>query len=103
MRKPVIACGTGGVPEIITHSRDGWLVEERSAEAVATAIATLLNDPELCRQLGERARETVRARFRPRQQCGAVAHRYASLVAAAKCGSVRNISNSLGADGGPRC
>ncbi len=44
MRKPVIACGTGGVPEIITHGKDGWLVEERSAEAVATAMTTLLND-----------------------------------------------------------
>jgi glycosyltransferase involved in cell wall biosynthesis len=81
MRKPVIACNTGGVPEIITHGSDGWLVEERSAEAVATAITTLLNDPELCRQMGQRARETVRNRFTPRQQCAAVARRYASLVA----------------------
>ncbi len=83
MRKPVIACNTGGVPEIITHGRDGWLVAERSTEAVATAITTLLNDGELCRQLGARARETVRDRFSPRQQCAAVAQRYASLVAAA--------------------
>ncbi len=83
MRKPVIACGTGGVPEIITHGTDGWLVEERSVEAVATAIATLLPDGELRRRLGERARETVRARFTPRQQCAAVAQRYASLIAAA--------------------
>jgi glycosyltransferase involved in cell wall biosynthesis len=83
MRKPVIACGTGGVPEIISHGRDGWLVEERSAEAVATAITTLLNDRDLCRQMGERARATVRERFRPRQQSDAVTQRYASLIAAA--------------------
>ncbi len=83
MRKPVIACGTGGVPEIITHGIDGWLVEERSAEAVATAMSTLLNDAELCRRLGGRARETVLERFTPRQQSGAVARRYASLIAAA--------------------
>jgi glycosyltransferase involved in cell wall biosynthesis len=83
MRKPVIACGTGGVPEIITHGRDGWLVEERSAQAVATAISTLLNDRELCQQLGDRARNTVRDRFTPRQQCAAVTQRYASLIAAA--------------------
>jgi glycosyltransferase involved in cell wall biosynthesis len=83
MRKPVIACGTGGVPEIITHGSDGWLVEERSADAVAKAIATLLNDAQLCRQLGERARETVRKRFTPRQQSDAVTQRYASLIAAA--------------------
>jgi glycosyltransferase involved in cell wall biosynthesis len=83
MRKPVIACGTGGVPEIITHAQDGWLVEERSAEAVATAISLLLNDRELGRQLGDRARKTVRDRFSPRQQCAAVAQRYADLISAA--------------------
>jgi glycosyltransferase involved in cell wall biosynthesis len=82
MRKPVIACGTGGVPEIITHGRDGWLVEERSVDAVATAIATLLNNDELCRTMGAHARETVRTRFTPRRQCAAVTERYASLIAA---------------------
>lgn len=83
MRKAVIACNTGGVPEIITHGKDGWLVEPRSQEAVAKALTTLLNRPELCRQLGEYARETVRSRFSPRQQCALVAQRYASLIAAA--------------------
>ncbi len=103
MRKSVIACGTGGVPEIITHGRDGWLVEERSAEAVATAITTLLNDAELCRQMGERARATIRARFSPRLQCAAVAQRYANLVATANGKPARHVTNLLGTDGGPRC
>jgi glycosyltransferase involved in cell wall biosynthesis len=83
MRKPVIACNTGGVPEIITHSSDGWLVEERSSEAVAAAIMTLHGNPELRRKLGACARETVRTRFSPRRQCAVVAGRYASLVVAA--------------------
>lgn len=83
MRKPVIACGTGGVPEIITHGQDGWLVPERSVEEVATAMATLLDDRELCRAMGERARQTVRERFTPRQQCANAVRRYASLIAAA--------------------
>jgi glycosyltransferase involved in cell wall biosynthesis len=83
MRKPVIACNTGGVPEIITHGKDGWLVEERSEAAVAAAMTTLLNDAELRRQMGERARETVRDRFTPRRQCAVVAQRYAGLIAAA--------------------
>lgn len=81
MRKPVIACGTGGVPEIITHGEDGWLVEERSAAAVAAGITRLLNDAELCRRMGARARETVRNRFSPGRQCASVSQRYASLIA----------------------
>jgi glycosyltransferase involved in cell wall biosynthesis len=80
MRKPVIACHTGGVPEIITHGSDGWLVEERSEEAVATAMTTLLGDAELRRTMGARARETVKGRFTPRRQCAAVIERYATLV-----------------------
>jgi glycosyltransferase involved in cell wall biosynthesis len=82
MRKAVIACNSGGVPEIITHGADGWLVEERSDESVAAAMTTLLNDAELRRQLGGRARETVCNRFSPRHQCAAVAQRYARLIAA---------------------
>jgi glycosyltransferase involved in cell wall biosynthesis len=83
MRKPVVACNSGGVPEIITDGQDGLLVEERSPQAVAAAITTLLNDRELCRQMGERARKTARERFMPRMQCATVTQRYAQLVAAA--------------------
>ncbi len=81
MRRPVIACNSGGVPEIITHGRNGWLVEERSEEAVAAAITTLLNNSELRQQIGLCARETVRERFTPRQQSAAATQRYASLIA----------------------
>jgi glycosyltransferase involved in cell wall biosynthesis len=83
MRKPVIACASGGIPEMITHGRDGWLVRERSEEDVATAIATLLKDQVRSKEMAARARETVRERFTPRQQCAAVVQRYASLIATA--------------------
>lgn len=82
MRKPVIACNTGGPPEIITHGEDGMLVEERSATAVASAMTTLLDNRELCRQMGARARQTVRDRFMPRHQCAAAVKRYSGLIAA---------------------
>jgi glycosyltransferase involved in cell wall biosynthesis len=83
MRKPVIACNSGGVPEIITQGKDGWLVEPRSVEAVAMGMTKLLECPETRRQMGERARETVCARFSPRRQCLVVAERYGRLLAAA--------------------
>jgi len=82
MRKPVIACGTGGVPEMITHGRDGWLVSERSDEEVAMAISTLLKDRARSKEMAQRARETVRARFTPQHQTAAVVQGYARLVAA---------------------
>jgi len=82
MRKPVIACGTGGVPEIITHGRDGMLVEEKSPAAVAEAMSTLLNDPDRSRQMGERARQTVRERFMPHHQCATAVQCYSNLLGA---------------------
>jgi glycosyltransferase involved in cell wall biosynthesis len=82
MEKPVIACNTGGVPEIITHDKDGWLVEPRSVEAVASAMSMLLDSPQMRRQMGQAARETVRARFLPRHQSSRVAQQYARLVSA---------------------
>jgi glycosyltransferase involved in cell wall biosynthesis len=83
MRRPVVACVTGGVPEIITHGKDGWLVEEGSAEAVAEAITTLLDDAGLRQQVGAQARETIRSRFTPAQQCAAATTQYQKLIAAA--------------------
>jgi len=93
MRKPVIACNSGGVPEIITHGTDGWLVEERCAEAVAAGIGTLLDNRELRIKMGERARETVSRRFTPRQQAAAVAELYAQLVTAGR--SPRIVSSTV--------
>jgi glycosyltransferase involved in cell wall biosynthesis len=84
MRKPVVACNSGGVPEIITHATDGWLVEPRSVAAVATAIGSLLEHPEARRKMGARARETVRNRFSPRRQCQVAAERYGSLLSASQ-------------------
>ncbi|MBY0561301.1 glycosyltransferase family 4 protein [Hyphomicrobium sp.] len=101
MQKPVIACGTGGVPEIITHGVDGRLVAERDAGAVAMEIAMLMGDPELRRRLGERARQTIRLRFAPRLQCSEVARRYENIVAASRGEALRSIPNSLGVNGGP--
>jgi glycosyltransferase involved in cell wall biosynthesis len=83
MRKPVVACNSGGVPEIITDGKDGVLVEERSVEAVASAMSTLLDNAESRRRMGENARETVRTRFSPRRQCAKAAELYNNLIAAA--------------------
>lgn len=75
MQSWFIACATGGVPEIITHGVDGMLVEERSAEAVAREITVLMSSAELRKQMGERARRTIRRRFSPLQQsCEAAMH-----------------------------
>jgi glycosyltransferase involved in cell wall biosynthesis len=53
LRKPVIASGAGGVPEIVLHDRTGLLFEPGNERAMAAAINALIGDPEKARRLGE--------------------------------------------------
>lgn len=59
---PVIASRIGGLPEAIIDGDSGILVEN-DAEAIATAIRRLDEDPNLARSLAERARMRVAENF----------------------------------------
>ena len=60
---PTIGTDTGGVGEIITSERDGLLVPLDDAERLATAVARLMDEPELRRRLSKNARRTIVERF----------------------------------------
>jgi len=69
---PVVASDTGGLHDIVADGRSGRLVPPGDAEALARALAELLADESLRRQLGEAALERAR-----RFQC---AHVMAELL-----------------------
>lgn len=57
---PVVATRAGGMREVIEHGRTGLLVSlSRLKEELPESICTLLQNPELARQLGEQGRERV--------------------------------------------
>lgn len=58
---PVIGGKVGGIRHQIEDGVNGFLVE--TIEEAAERIVRLLKDRELCRTIGERAKETVRRRF----------------------------------------
>jgi glycosyltransferase involved in cell wall biosynthesis len=58
-----IGCDAGGVPEIITHGRTGYLVPPADAEALAASMAELLQFPSWRARIGQAARQDVLARF----------------------------------------
>jgi glycosyltransferase involved in cell wall biosynthesis len=60
---PTIGTDVGGSAEIITSEHDGLLVPSEDDERLASAIARLMDDPELRRQLGRNARRTAVERF----------------------------------------
>jgi L-malate glycosyltransferase len=56
---PVISTDVGGVPYIVEHGKTALLVPPKNPESMATAITSLLADPEQARRLREAGIETV--------------------------------------------
>lgn len=50
--KPVVASRVGGLPEIVRHGETGLLVEPENVEALAEAILSLLDCPEMGAEMG---------------------------------------------------
>jgi glycosyltransferase involved in cell wall biosynthesis len=72
---PVIAFDSGGLPDVVQHDRTGILVQERSADALASAIARVLDRDDRGAALGEAGRLHALATFAPES----VARRYADI------------------------
>lgn len=60
---PVVATRVGGTPEAVSDGISGLLVPPDDVEALATAIARLLDDPALASSLGRTARQVIADRF----------------------------------------
>jgi glycosyltransferase involved in cell wall biosynthesis len=67
MQIPAISTDISGIPELITDGVDGLLVPEKNAEAMAGAIAKLLDNPALRGRLGKAGREKVMKEFDSQQ------------------------------------
>jgi N-acetyl-alpha-D-glucosaminyl L-malate synthase BshA len=60
---PVIAANAGGVPEIITHGKDGLLFPAGDIPALARLIMQMVRDTSLRQQLAQAGRRTAIERF----------------------------------------
>jgi glycosyltransferase involved in cell wall biosynthesis len=54
--KPTVATAVGGTPDLVDHGSTGLLVPPGDAPALCTAMQTLIDNPDLCRQMATRAR-----------------------------------------------
>jgi|GEM_PF-1988967 glycosyltransferase involved in cell wall biosynthesis len=61
--KPIVATRVGGIPEAVIDGKTGLLVRKADAGAMAEALESLLDHPEVARELGQAARRHVRSRF----------------------------------------
>ncbi len=60
---PVLAFASGGIPELIEHGETGILVRERSAEALAGAVAAALSNRAELERMAARALDRWRRQF----------------------------------------
>jgi glycosyltransferase involved in cell wall biosynthesis len=78
---PVVATRVGGSPEVVGENGvAGLLVPPRDVEALAKAICTLLDDPDLSRRLGEAARERMTTLFSVERMVNETEYLYTTML-----------------------
>jgi len=60
---PVIGTNSGGMPDVVEHGVDGYLVEPRDVASAARFAIEILSRADRGREMGRRAREDARRRF----------------------------------------
>lgn len=64
---PAVASRIGGVPEVVVPGETGLLIPVGDHHALAAALASLLNNPDLRQQMGRAARQRVIEHFSERE------------------------------------
>lgn len=59
----VVATPEGAIPDMLRDGENGILVPQNDPERLADALQRLIEDPALCRRMGERGREIVGQEF----------------------------------------
>ena len=60
---PVLASNVGGLPEVVTHGEDGYLVDPDDLDEMTRCALEILGNPDRRREMGKRARLNAKKRF----------------------------------------
>lgn len=82
LERPVVATNVGGIPDAVFDGETGLLVPSGDAQALAGALARVLDDPGLARSLGAAGRELVERSFSPAAMVDGYLQVYARAVEA---------------------
>lgn len=80
--KPVVLAIDGPIRQVVEEAEAGIAVPPGDAQAMAAAVARLADHPELCRRMGQRGRECVKAGYERSQQAERMEAVFAELVGA---------------------
>ena len=57
--RPIVASTVGGLPELVSDGRNGFLCDRGNADEFGEKLARLLKDPGLAQQLGSRGAQRL--------------------------------------------
>jgi glycosyltransferase involved in cell wall biosynthesis len=77
---PIVATAVGGIPEMVSHQRNGLLIPPADPAALAAALRSVLGDPTLGRDLAECARQTLASRFAPAARARRILDCYSTIL-----------------------
>jgi glycosyltransferase involved in cell wall biosynthesis len=77
---PVVASRVGGIPEIIRHGENGFLIEPKNIKILADYIIQILQDKELAQSMGRRGRQTVLEKFTWAKTVADISKAYVTLT-----------------------
>ena len=78
--KPVVAPQVGGIPEIISHGENGWLVETREPQAFVQACLRLMHHNALRSCMGMHAAQAIACRFSDARMAASYLKLYRNLA-----------------------
>ncbi len=64
---PVIGSDVGGIPDLLRHGREGFLVPPGDPSALASAVRVIIDDPHLAAAMGRAGRKRVSGQFSARK------------------------------------
>jgi glycosyltransferase involved in cell wall biosynthesis len=79
LQKPVVAYNENGPSEIITHEKDGLLVDPKIENGLALMMQRILHDADLRQTLGNAGRETVVEKFHIADSAQKIADLYSKI------------------------
>lgn len=79
-KKAVVATDVGGNAEALVHKESGILIPARDADALARSISKLIEDENLRKELGEKARERIEKYFSIERMVQTLESLYESLL-----------------------
>jgi len=78
--KPVVAPRVGGIPEIISHTQEGFLIDGRKPEDYAYTCLSLVRNRALRNQMGQAAREKIATDFSASKMAQSYYELYMSII-----------------------